>query len=118
MVKGMSVLGTVLVIAGLIAIGMLLGQYLTRRQYRNLPSNEQLRLANYIYQQKCEDYKTLCNDARNQATTLALLAQSIHKNNPSEASGRIIQELDQFIINMNGRLAAKSFTPASSELGA
>lgn len=107
-------LGTILVIAGLIAIGMMQGGYLVWRQYRNLPSNEQLRFATYIYQKKSDDYKSLCVDARSQAEALALLANVIHQNNPSEASSKIIASIDHFIQVMNERLAAKQFTPAST----
>lgn len=105
-------LGTVLVIAGLIAIGMLLGSYLVWTQYRNLPSNDRLKFANYIYQKKSDDYKALCIDARTQAEALALLATAIHQNNPSEASAKIRDALDHFIAGMNERLTAKQFTPA------
>jgi len=105
-------LGTTIVIIGLIAIGMMLGGYLVWRQYRNLPSNNQLRFANYIYQKKSDDYKSLCLDARSQAESLALLASVIHQNNPSEASAKIVAALDHFITGMNNRLSAKQFTPA------
>jgi hypothetical protein len=106
-----------IVIFGLIAIGMILGGYVVWTRYRHLPSNERLRFANYIYQKKSEDYKALCMDARSQAEALVLLASSIHQNNPSEASAKIVSALDHFITVMNERLSAKQFTPASSELG-
>jgi hypothetical protein len=105
-------LGTILVIAGLVAIGMMFGGYLVWTQYRNQPTNDRLRFANYIYQKKSDDYKSLCQDARSRGEALALLAQTIHQNNPSDASAKIVAALDDFIGGMNERLAAKQFTPA------
>lgn len=108
-------LAQTIIIVGLVAIGMMLGGYMMWTQYRNRPSNDQLRFANYIYQKKSDDYKALCHDARSQAEALSLLAQTIHNNNPSEASGKIVAALDMFISKMNERLSAKQFTPASEE---
>jgi hypothetical protein len=108
-------LGTILVIAGLLAIGGILGGYVVWTHYRESPTKDQLRLANFVYQKKSDDYKALCHDARTQAETLALLAQTIHQKNPSEASAKIVAELDFFINKMNERLTAKQFTPASGE---
>jgi hypothetical protein len=108
-------LAQTIIIVGLVAIGMILGGALVWTQYRNRPSHNDLRFANHIFMKKSEDYKTLCMDARTQAETLALLAQSIHQNNPSEASEKIVEAIDKFISNMNQRLTAKQFTPASGE---
>lgn len=113
MEKGIAdLIGLLCVIAGLVAIGSIIGGYVVWRQHRHRPTMHQLSLANHFFQRKSDDYKALCIDARSQAEALALLASAIHKSSPSESSEKIVRELDHFILKMNERLAAKQLTPA------
>lgn len=95
----------------LISFGAILGGIAVWYPYRHRPTNAQLDFANAIYKHKSDDYKALCKDALQQAEMVGLIAQSIHASNPSEASAKILEAIDRFILLLKERASAKQFTP-------